>query len=151
MSKRQDIISAVDARLKAILISGGYITNIGQNVKEWYQVPVDAAVNDLLSYEDPTCKRIDPPDEEDDNAAAYDYKRLTVNIFVITSGSTAPAKLRIYIADVLKAVGSDVTWGGLALNTTLDGDDSEVVHEKKKLGGTQITIYIDYKVVQWED
>lgn len=151
MSRRQDIITALDTRLKGILKTEGYQTDMGKNVREWYAFPVNEAPDtDSLLYEDPSCARVEPY-EYDDNVQSYHYKRLTVHIYIVTSGSTAPAALRVRIADVLKAIGTDVTWGGLALDTELEGDDSEVVHEKKKIGGTRITISIDYKVERWDD
>src|SRR3990170_6560821 len=38
-SKRQQIVSALDTRLKTILTTGGYETNLGNNVKWWRQEP----------------------------------------------------------------------------------------------------------------
>lgn len=149
-SIRQSIIDAVKTRLEGITIIGGYQTNIGQKVTEWQTYDPNDRELDCIMFRDPSAKVTDP-DEEDDNTEAWHYKNLALQIFVLSSGAATPATLRKQIADVLKAVGVDVTWSGHAIDTTLEGDETQIDQETKKIGASLVTLSIRYKTLKWAD
>jgi cobyric acid synthase len=149
-SVRQSIIDAIKTRFESILISGGYQTNIGQKVTEWQAYDSNDRNLECIEFRD-TSAKITDPDEEDDNAEAWHYKNLTLQVFVQTAGTTASATVRKMIADVLKAVGTDVTWGGYAIDTALEGDETMIDQETKKIGVSLVTLSIHYKTVKWQD
>jgi hypothetical protein len=137
---RQQIITAVDAKLKTILVTGGYYTNLGQNVKEWDETPL--AVSEAF--------RVEYRDEEElrqDLVVGEQDIMLPLTIRVLAAGSTSPATLRKMLADVAKAMHADPTWGGLASDTVQDG---AAVVEKAEAAdiaaGTQVKYRVEYSL-----
>lgn len=57
MSIRKQFVPALMARLAEILVSNGYLTNIGQNVNEWDESAVLGATEPCLMVEDGQNKR----------------------------------------------------------------------------------------------
>ena len=151
MSVRQNIITALDTRLKTIKTSNGYNTNIGERVYEWRAIDIEKETLDCISYQDPSSELIAPFEENDNADETYHYKKLTVHIYMLTSGTTANAKLRLMIEDILTAIGTDTTFSNTAGKTTLEGDTTEIEQDNKKYGGTRITILIEYKTLAWKD
>ena len=107
-SIRQRLISAIDTRLKTILIASGYKTNMGQNIFEWKTDPFQASQIDGLTYRD-------PKEQRELGCGIYD---LTLPL-EIEIASTTPAQVRKCLADLEKAVHVDPTWGGLAFGRHL--------------------------------
>lgn len=109
VNKWQLIIDAVLAQLKTIKATAGYETNAGSNVFEWRANPVEEG-------EMPGIMLRDTFPEEVLTVGAHEHK-LLIELFVFTCGSTATTQARQVIADIVKVMGSDRTWGGLAEDT----------------------------------
>ncbi len=142
--KRQDIISAVDTRMKAILVTGGYETDLGENVIEYQLHPPDPDELPFLSYRDTGADSIDR-----DNV--YEYKKLNLEIGIKVSSSTALSDVRKYIRDVLKAVKADLSWGKNAYETVYEGDTISAQQEENVFADVLIKIGIYYQTLLWED
>lgn len=116
-SIRQKLVDAVSARLEAILITGGYDTDIGQSVT-WWRTRLDPDTLPAINCRD----RLLPPENK------IRWKRtLIIEMEIFLSPESDPdEEMRKALADIETCVGLDVTWGGLA-------DDTELF-ESEKMG-----------------
>lgn len=143
-SVRQIIMSAIDTRLKEILVSGGYETNIGLNVFDWRNEPLEEGDLPALIYRDVACAT-------EITSLNHFVHRLSINILAAVSGSTPMATIRKIIADIDEAIGKTPTWGGYALNTERISDESEIQIGDKKYAGCQISILVTFRTLGWDD
>ena len=65
-------------------------------------------------------------------------------------GSTSDEQIREMIADVIKAVGVDETWGDLAEFTLLPSASMEVEQLEKKIFGAQVDLRIEYQTARFD-
>jgi len=109
---RQQIVDAIVTRFKDISTAGGYQTDLGTRVFLGRTTePVESE-----------CPALNIWDTDEDNARRLNRiheHRLKIQAFVYQAGSTVAggAYVRKAVADIFKAIGVDVTWGGLALDT----------------------------------
>jgi hypothetical protein len=137
---RQEIIDALDARLKTILVANGYLTNLGQNVAEWDTTPHDPAGATLLEYRDEEAGR-------EDVAVGVQDMILLVTLRVRTAGAAALTDMRNMLADVCTAMHADPTWGGLAGDTVQAGAAmADKAQDKDVAAGFEVKFRIDYTV-----
>ena len=116
--KRDQIMSAVVAGMKNILDENGYNSDLGANVFEWRPKIIDPSGSGYVPTEQdelPALHVRDPLDKavtiEQDGSEDHD---LTLELEIAHEGGATGAAMRGQIADVRKAIGVDVTWGGLA-------------------------------------
>lgn len=142
---RQQLVTAVAARLATILIANGYRTDIGAHVEEWDTVPMDRNVETLLlEYRDAEEDRVD------ETVGGQDM-RLPVTIRIRTAGSASLAEMRKMVADVVKAIYVDVTWGGLANDTNQDGPATMVKGQAADTAASaEARFVIEYSVSRGE-
>lgn len=145
-SKRQLICSAVDARLRTILVSGGYNTDLGENVFEWRATPFEINGLPAMDWRDIS--------EVDSNASTgrdgYHNHALTFQLRVLTAkGKTTANEIREILADIVKAVSVDQTWGGLAIRTDPVSNEMEVEEAERIIGGITVTLTITYQTKKW--
>ena len=133
---RQQIMAALKTRLDTISTANGYETDA--TVYEWH-------VTDVSSDDLPV---LDIRDSEQVTAAAVqeDEHTITGEITALAAGSASAAAsaVRNLIGDTVKAIGTDVTFGGLAQDTQIDGDVITIDHEDKRIAGATITVRIIY-------
>ena len=135
---RQQIIDAIDARFKGILISGGYGTDLGSNVFAWRRSALEESELDALTYRDAVEGTID-------SAGEIEEKNLIINIEIF---STSPAQLRKCLADLEKAVNVDFSWGNLAILTSLKTNEMEVEQKDQVFAASGIAMEVDYLTVR---
>lgn len=140
-SKRQQLISALDTRLKTVLASGGYETDLGQNV-QWYRQEPFAETESGISCED-------TESAPEWIGAGVQLRRLSVEIRIAMPAGVAMADLRKGIADVVKAVGTDLTFGGLAEDCILGEVPSEVEEASARAGGAIVNLVVEYTTEPW--
>lgn len=144
MSIRQNIITAIDGRLKIITTANSYKTNIGQHVFDWLDRDLADSELDALIYRDKS-------NEISDTGFGAVMNTVTVEIEVKTkSSSTTAAQVRKMIEDVYKAIGTDDTWGGLALSTIPEADVIELSQAEKIAGSAIIIVKIQYYTNNWQ-
>lgn len=145
MSKRQDIIDLVIARMQTILSSGDYETNLGQNVEDW-QTNWDDDELPALSV----CDLVDGINFVNEQpTAALQQHALPLQLRIFAKSDTRPADLRKMIADVVKAIGTDQFWtngGGaqLALWTKVTSAGIRLNEDSFEIGGAAVEIEIGY-------
>lgn len=138
-SIRQQILDAVATRLGTITTANGYETEAGGNVYEWAVVPLDQDNLPALGYKD-------SGEDIVDETVGEQIRTLHVDIVGIEKGTAVTAFTRKISADVIKAAGTDLTWGGLAEDTTLRtaGKDIEIEHKDRKLAANLTGLDIEY-------
>lgn len=142
-SKRQQIVGALITRLKLISVPNGYDTALGNRVYEWRLDP-------LGGDEFPAIIVKDTGEEIDDTANMGKHAHaLTVELHCLCLGSTAPAAMRKFVGDVYKSIGTDITFGGLAVLTHPVTDKTEMEQGDKLFSATVITVTILYRTAAW--
>ena len=110
VNKWQAIVSAVLQKLGTIKTTSGFETNAGSNVFEW-------RANPLEEGEMPGIMLRDTFPEEVLTVGAHEHL-LLIELFVFTCGTDATTQARQVVADIVKVMGDDRSWGGLAEDTT---------------------------------
>ena len=141
-SIRQRIVDAVDTRLKTILVANGYESNLGRSVFAWHDRELAVEVIDLpcIIWRDTDC--------DDSNATVgtlgYHLHALRMECEILDNRDAIPVMLRKEVADVIKAIGTDTTWGGLANRTNPISHTLEVNQTEKLEGRATITFQIEF-------
>ncbi len=136
-SIRQQIISAIDTRLKTILVANGYETNAGLNVFAWRDTALEAAELDAILYRDRTESRTP-------GVGVYEFI-LPVEIQIV---STSASQVRKILADLEVAIFVDESWGEIALNTELETDEMEIEQKETLFVAAGIIMPIEYRTVR---
>lgn len=142
MSKRSDILTAVDTRLKTIAIASGYQTNIGSRVFYWQDLPFEYGETGAITFRDPA--------EEIVKANQFHEKTLNLEIEAIAFVTDQLAGSEALIADLIKAVGEDRTWGKLAHETRLSRTLKNFETDGKTAARVCLEIQIIYRVPLFE-
>lgn len=138
-SKRQQIVDAIETRMKTILTTGGYTTNAGQHVFVWLTTPLSETVLTAIILFDR-----DGGINAEYSTLKHYYRDLIVDIEADVKGSTSRAELRKVLDDIWKACKVDRTWGGLAIQTIMESDDMVLAQGDKLAGGSQTRFRITY-------
>jgi hypothetical protein len=141
-SIRQQIVEAIDTRFKTILTTGGYETNIGQNV-HWFRGRLDPAGLPAI-----VCR--DHQTQEWATAGAW-TRTLTIEMELYLAPTATPDTImRSALADIEVAVGSDDTWGGLAETTHLfEGERPQIDDYETIIVASGIFLAIEYTTAPW--
>ena len=143
-SIRQQIIDAIDARFKTIKTTGGYKTNIGNNVYDWLERDLADTELDALIYRDKSNGKNASSQKIFDNKV-----RLEIEVKTKSAGATAE-QVRMMIEDVYKVIGTDETWGGLAQKTNPSQDNINLEQADKIVGSGTIIVDIEYRTAKWQ-
>lgn len=140
---RQQIVEAIDARLKTILKKNGYFSDVGNNVFEWRESGIAAAELPALVYRDKV--------EEIEGFTMLEYDhRLVVDVDVVAEpGSVGVEEVRKIIADVFAAIGTDDRWGGLALDSWPIGTEIETAEDANVITGALVRFGVSYQTNKW--
>lgn len=141
-SIRQKLVEAVDARLKTILTTGGYETNIGANVF-WWRARLDP--NSLPAI---ACR--DRQHQEVATAGAW-RRTLMIDMEIYLAPASAPdTVMRQALADIETAIGSDVTFGGLAEDTQyIEGEHMSLDDHENVIVASGFFVAIEYTTEPW--
>lgn len=142
---RQQIITKIDTRLKTILITNGYETDIGANVFDWRAESLEEDDLPALIYRDVQCLT------EISTLYPSFNNQMTVILLAVVTSDTPMTTIRKIIGDIDKAIGTDDRWDGLVLLTQRTGDESGVEIEEKKYAGCQMTMMVTFRTLGWND
>jgi hypothetical protein len=140
--KRQDIVDAIETRLKTILVTGGYHSDLGLNVFVWRRAPIEAHEVPAVNILDRETKLSGTGLKGATPLSTYE---MTVEIQVAATGSAAPDTVRSLAADVYKAVGTDPTFSGKVLITTPIGDEMYAEHAGEVVADAVIRLSLLYR------
>jgi len=140
---RQQIVDAIETRLKTIRVANGYQTEAGQHVFPWRLVPIPDSDMPALCIYDTDCNM------SPDGAIGYFTHELQVDIDAIVSGSASRTTVRSIMEDVFRAVGVDRTWGGLAEHTEIQSHGINLEQAERVLGAGQVRMTVRYRASLW--
>lgn len=137
-TKRQQIMTAVGTRLGTITLANGYVTNLGTNVSYWHDLPLEYA-QEALVYRD----------ESQDYSQANRVQDclLHVELEAVVLGATRAGDA---LSDLIRAIGVDATWGGLAVSTQLVRDEIAVETDGREVAQVLLQFDIAYRTPLWQ-
>lgn len=139
-SKRQQIIDKIIARMQLIQTSGGYETDLGNNVRDW-ETNWDESELPALSV----CDLIDVHTPANNEPSATTQRNaLPVVLKISVKSATRAPEVRRMIADVNKAIAIDKTWNGLAIWTLPKRSGMDVPEDDFLIAGGAVEIEITY-------
>lgn len=140
---RQQIMDTIATRLATILISNGYKTNAGSNVYPWREFGLPDTKLPAIFFRDTN-------DEPEQFTVGNVDNVLTVEVTATSAKSaTSDQQVREMIADVIKAVGVDETWGNLAEFTLLPDAGMAVEELEKTTFSAQIDLRVEYQTARF--
>lgn len=150
MGKRQQVVDAVKARFAGITVANGYNTDIGLKQTEWSPGPRGA------DPEDEELPSHDVRDEDeaanirDKNSGTYESTLEIVALAYVAEAADGATTTRLALADMVKAVGVDPTWGGLARRTLPDSEGVAVDNVGQRVGVAHLKFKVEYGRRPWE-
>lgn len=136
--RRQTIVDNIVTRFKTILISGGFHTDLGNNVFKWRSVKLEggdlpaAIVRDVS--DDPGTPRTE----------GTDAHLLSVEVELVVALGSDDDEVRKMIADIYQAIGNDERWTGEARSTIWGGDELLVEQNERLISGAIARFQVDY-------
>jgi hypothetical protein len=148
--KRQQIVNAVKARFAAITAANGYQTDIGSKQTEWNPGPkgADPEADELPGHD--IRDEIETTVVRDKNSGTYDRELEIVVIAELREVDSTATLARRALEDMIKAVGVDPTWGGLARRTVPVEDDINVDELGQQIGAARLRFKVEYSRRPWE-
>lgn len=143
MNTRQQIMDALATRLKTITIANGYNTDVGLRVYDWLDRDLAESELDALIYRDNSSQAV---------LESFDVQAHIVRVQIegkTKQARNTAARLRAIVEDVLTAIGTDSTFGDLALGAEYLGDALEIQQEDKIMGSVAIDLNIQYLTDKW--
>lgn len=138
MSKRQQVIDAVIARMQLIKVANGYQTDLGENVGD-FKTHYDE--DDLPGLS--VCDTISLHELANGApTATSQIDTMSVQLRAFVSDDTPAAELRLMIADIWKAIKVDPRWGNLAMQTIPKRSGIVLADEAFQIGGAAVEIEI---------
>lgn len=141
---RQNIMTAVGARLALITIAHGYATNAGATVYEW-----KSDIDTISDAERPCLLYYDTDDTYSDSAFGQYREDNTLTVIIEGIGDNTAATARKLIADIHAAINTDRTWGGLAEWTSRINDSIQVREAEHKIISAACTISIRFQTINF--
>lgn len=139
--KRSDIMAKVGDRLDKIAIVNTYQTDIGLNTFYWHDPP--------LEYDEPALVYRDVGEEHTQIGRTHEnvlHVEVEGLLFTDTPGLDGNKAL----ADIVRAIGKDPTWGGLAYDTHLSKSSTTVETEGKTAVRVLVELDILYRTPLWQ-
>lgn len=133
---RQRVISALDTRLKTITIANGYKTNLGNNIFGWRVIDLQESELPGAEYKD--------NEETTVIAVGTHLHTLPIEITINTQGGTSAEDARKLIADVVKCIGADTTFSGLAQDAFIGGSTMAADQKENKIIEMTVKVIIEY-------
>ena len=140
---RQTLVDNINTQLQTITTGNGYETNLGSNVFEWRETPLQQSELPGIIFRDPS--------NQQSKTFGKHESTLRLEIEVYTQG--LPAIMRKAIADVIKCIGVE----GLKANpftvaevVKFSGDEEiDASHTEHRFSGVKMTFEIEYLTDPW--
>lgn len=148
--KRQQIVDAVKARFALITTANGYQTDIGLKQTEWNPGPkgADEEADELPGHD--IRDEVETTPVKDKNSGTYDRELEIVVIAELREPGPGATLARKALEDMIKAVGVDATWGGLARRSVPIEDDINVDELGQWIGAARLRFKVEYSRRPWE-
>ena len=142
MTRRQEIVDAIKARLQTLQVANGYGTELGLHVFEW-------KVTAFADSELPGVAFRDTEQTVAELTGGFRNVSLTVEFILgAASGAATASVVRQGIGDVVRCIDTDPTWGGLAWDTAIQSDEMFMDHDGKLTGLAKVTAVVKYQTLR---
>lgn len=145
-NQRQAFVDALRVRLSAIAQESGYSTDVGLRVFEWRDPRGENVQEDEL----PCCGFADESSQITPLDSVTHEHALTVAIWAMDQGQNAAELARVLEADVLKAIGTDPTFGGLCHYFQPTSSLTELKVAGKRSASVRMTFEVRLRLVAWD-
>ena len=143
--KRQNIVDALEARLKIISGMQVYHNDLGSRVYTWRSAPFQTAEMPGINIRDLN----DDVVEEYLGNPNLTYHRLTIEIDL---ACTTSAIARSMIADTCKAINTDRTLSGYCIDIEYDGAEILTNEQNENvITGARVTVGVIYQTEKFEE
>jgi hypothetical protein len=139
--KRADIMLKVGDRMKSIAITNDYLTDIGINTFYWHDPP--------LEYDEPALVYRDVGEEHGQIGRTHD-NQLHVEVEGLLFTDSPGVNGNRVLADIIRAIGKDPTWGGLAYDSRLNKNSTVTETDGKTAVRVLVEFDILYRVPLWQ-
>lgn len=148
--KRQQIVNAIKARLAGITTANGYQTDIGLKQTEWNPGPkgADPEADELPGHD--IRDEVEAAEVTNKNSGTFDRALEIVVIAELKEAGPGAGEARQALEDLIKAVGIDPTWGGLARRTLPVEEDINVDELGQRIGAARLKFKVEYSRRPWE-
>ena len=143
---RQQVMEAIQTRLESVLVSAGYLTDVGLNVFHWR----DPQGEPFQPKEKPCCFIRDASSEITPLDNTVHEHAVSVEIGALVDRSDAAAVMRDIEADLFQAIGVDKTFGGLCYYCQTSGTQSDVKTTGEKNAVVRIMLELRYRTPAWD-
>ena len=149
--KYQKIINAIEDRFLEINRGNGYYSDLGEHVYVNKSNKLIASSDEsAINIQDISCTVQGP---RSGGMVNYFDHALLIESTLHFIGGTAITEIREGIADVMRAIGEDITWDGLAINTyPPEGSEFFVLvydHEEQIIVGAKVYFIVEFRTSQW--
>jgi len=150
VNTRQQIVNKVKERFALISVANGYNTDIGLKQTEWSPGPrgADPEDGELPSHD--VRDEDEAAEIKDNNSGTYTSSLEIVALGYIVEDADGATKTRLALADMVRAVGVDTTWGGLARRTLPDTEGVAVDNVGQRVGVAHLKFKVEYGRRPWE-
>ena len=148
--KRQQIVDKVKERFALIRVANGYQTDIGLKQTEWNPGPkgADPEADELPGHD--IRDEVERTVIQNKNSGVYERQLEVTVIAEVREEGPGATLARRALEDMIKAVGVDQTWGGLARRTVPIEDDINVDELGQQIGAARIKFTVEYSRRPWE-
>ncbi len=135
---RQQIVDAVTARLQTITKANGYSLDIGTRVFPWRKRPL--AVNEVpaICFEDGHAAM----QTQTLGGTTSHSLEFTIDLFV--AGKTTATQARSGLADIMAALATDETFGGLVVDFSPGSHEITMLVEGDICGAGSLVFHLEY-------
>jgi hypothetical protein len=150
MRKRQQIVDRVKERFAGITTANGYQTEIGLKQTEWNPGPkgADPEADELPGHD--IRDEVERTVVSNKNSGLFERQLEITVIAEVKEAGPGATLARRALEDMIKAVGVDPTWGGLAARTLPDEDDVTVDELRQQIGAARLKFTVEYNRRAWE-
>ena len=141
---RQRIVDAVIARLEGISTDDDYETDAGERVEDWPRRFDETELAETASGVILGVCDLTEETDRDDPEAQQTIQHLPLQVRIFASSETPARTLRKVIGDVITAIRSDLTWGGLAMDTKPVRNGFIIPGEGLEIAGACVEVEITY-------
>jgi hypothetical protein len=139
--KKLQILEEIENTLANITVTNNYATDIGVKLEYW-------ATNDT-EYETESLTFRDEEEEVSQQNELHEHY-LKVEIEAIAFSNDPKSKGCYLLADILKAVGSNLNWGGNAIDTKLGVNSKAIATVGRTAVKVTVEIEVLYRTGMWE-
>ncbi len=139
-SLRQQIMAALEDQLQLILTGSGYNSNLGSNIYEWRDEPIEEHHLPACIYRD----------FQDTTAQTFGNQEHRLQVSLDVFANCTAAVMRGIIADVTKCLGENLTLGGLCEDIGAIGNETiKTEYDDRRIFGISIKIEIQFVTANW--